>query len=385
MQERKVVEERQREWKKYHEYGTLSSPLSGLVIQLNTEVNEYLPTSLDVGFVAMIHEHNKDYSICQDSIYVLPGYTTYIGLSLATTQNLEPPYQDGCRKEWPKELKEGNFEANVKVMDPLVVTQQYSRAMCLEYCKIEYLIFKCKCIQNNPAVKIHQDLTENYKYCKTLRKQNCTEMELAGKTNIDWQLRCDCRRECEMQRYSTDVSVAGLIAENSEIPESQNDTAKLFVDMSSARLVVYFHSFTYEHIKAIRKYDEIRLLSNIGGINGMYLGLSFYLLFQALDIIISGAIQFVQKLRSAKFTFGQDGNQKSSIAVQTSDCADRRRRNAAPYIYPASESTPETPFYVGQMKNIWDVFEKPSGNNSYNTTEQFKTTHGSFAFRYNKK
>lgn len=27
----------------------------------------------------MIHEHNKDYAVCQDSIYIMPGYTTYIG------------------------------------------------------------------------------------------------------------------------------------------------------------------------------------------------------------------------------------------------------------------------------------------------------------------
>lgn len=62
--------------------------------------------------------------------------------------------------------------------------------------------------------------------------------------------------------------------------DADNLTAQLYQEMSRARLVVYFHSFTYEHVKAIKKYDEIRVLSNIGGINGMYLGLSFYLLFQ---------------------------------------------------------------------------------------------------------
>lgn len=73
-------------------------------------------------------------------------------------------------------------------MDPQVVTQQYSRAMCLEYCEIEFLIFKCKCIKNDPAVKIHPDLSEYYKYCKTPRKENCTESSLEGKTNINWQV-----------------------------------------------------------------------------------------------------------------------------------------------------------------------------------------------------
>lgn len=73
-------------------------------------------------------------------------------------------------------------------MDPVVETQQYSRAMCLEYCQIEYLIYKCKCIENDPAVKIHPDLSEYYKYCKSPRKEKCVEDALANKTNIDWQV-----------------------------------------------------------------------------------------------------------------------------------------------------------------------------------------------------
>ncbi|KAL3214926.1 hypothetical protein MRX96_034498 [Rhipicephalus microplus] len=40
-----------------------------------------------------------------------------------------------------------------------------------------------------------------------------------------------------------------------------------------------------------QKYDETRVLSNLGGISGMYLGLSFFILFQVLDILVIGALQ----------------------------------------------------------------------------------------------
>ncbi|OQR66774.1 hypothetical protein BIW11_13937 [Tropilaelaps mercedesae] len=204
--ERITMEEKDSEREKYYEYGTLSSPLSGLVIQLNTEIN---------------------------------------------------------------------------VIEPAVEMSQYRRAMCLEYCEIEYLIYKCKCIKNYSGVKVHPDLVEDYKYCKTPRKSKCAKDTLEGKNNLFWQARCDCRRECETQRYATDVSVAGFIAEDATRNISgENHIEELMAEMSTARLVVYFHSFTYEHVKAIKKYDGIRVLSNIGGINGMYLGLSFYLLFQ---------------------------------------------------------------------------------------------------------
>ncbi|XP_022655370.1 acid-sensing ion channel 1-like isoform X1 [Varroa destructor] len=387
-EDRAEHERTKREWDKYYEYGTLSSPLSGLVIQLNTEIDEYLPTSNEVGFVVMIHEHNKDYSICHDSVYILPGYTTYIGLNLMTTFNLGPPYQDSCRDVWPQPLKEGTLEGAVKVIDPFVETQQYSRPMCLEYCKIEYLLFKCKCVQNDPTVKINPELTENYKYCKSAKKNECTKKVLYKKTNMVWEARCDCRRECETRRYDTDVSVAGLVAEENTGLGNQTREQQMYTQMGSARIVVYFHSFTYEHVKAIKKYDEIRVLSIIGGINGMYLGLSFYLLFQAVDIIATGAVKFIQKLRNRNLALGQDGNSMSSTAVQTTARGNHRRRWGSvwpSYTRRAPEPLPEVSYYGRQRKNIWDVFKKPSEHAASSTIEQFNTSYGRFAVHYYRR
>lgn len=85
----------------------------------------------------------------------------------------------------------------LQVIDPIVETQQYSRSMCLEYCEIEYILLKCKCIKNDPAVKIHPELTENYKYCRSNKKTNCSDTAIEDKTNVDWQVskelsRCIC-------------------------------------------------------------------------------------------------------------------------------------------------------------------------------------------------
>ncbi|KAL1444838.1 hypothetical protein MTO96_045370, partial [Rhipicephalus appendiculatus] len=63
-----------------------------------------------------------------------------------------------------------------------------------------------------------------------------------------------------------------------------------------ARLVLYFDSLTYEHIRSVPKYDT-RVLSNLGGISGMYLGLSFFVLFQVLDILVVGALRLRKTLR----------------------------------------------------------------------------------------
>lgn len=76
----------------------------------------------------------------------------------------------------------------LQVIHPTTVISQYNRPMCLLYCEIEYLIYVCKCIKNNPAVKVHPNLVEDYKYCRTPTKRQCAELALANKTNYFWQV-----------------------------------------------------------------------------------------------------------------------------------------------------------------------------------------------------
>ncbi|KAL3247386.1 hypothetical protein MRX96_057088 [Rhipicephalus microplus] len=169
------------------EYSTLSSPYDGLVITLNPELHEYLPTSYQAGFIAMVHAHGTRFSVCQDSVYLSPGYTTYVGLNLLAQTNLPEPYANPCRSTWP------------------------------------------------PGLFNQMD---------------------------------------RMYGAYTRVGVAGPINENGP----------------PARLVLYFNSLTYEHVRSMPKYDETHVLGNLGGIIGMYLGLSFFVVFQVLDIIVVGTL-----------------------------------------------------------------------------------------------
>lgn len=73
-------------------------------------------------------------------------------------------------------------------MDERTIKSSYIRAQCLEYCEIEYLIFKCKCIKEDPAAKLSADLVEDYKYCRTVKKQKCVQEAMDERTNIFFQV-----------------------------------------------------------------------------------------------------------------------------------------------------------------------------------------------------
>ncbi|KAH7968745.1 hypothetical protein HPB52_011007 [Rhipicephalus sanguineus] len=176
------------------DYSALSSPYDGLVVTLNPQLNEYLPTSYQAGFIAMVHAHGTRFSVCQDGVYLSPGYTTYVGLNLLAQTGLPEPYANPCRSTWP------------------------------------------------PRLLVHMD---------------------------------------RMYGVYTREDVAGPVNENGP----------------PARLVLYFNSLTYEHVRSVPKYDETHVMGNLGGIIGMYLGLSFFVIFQVLDILVVGTLRLKKMLR----------------------------------------------------------------------------------------
>ncbi|CAN8027490.1 unnamed protein product, partial [Ixodes persulcatus] len=79
--------------------------LAGLVLMLDPQLDEYLPTSTEAGFIVMVHGRGFQPDICNDAVFVEPGYSTYIGLRLNKRTSLPEPYQHPCRNTWPKHLR----------------------------------------------------------------------------------------------------------------------------------------------------------------------------------------------------------------------------------------------------------------------------------------
>ncbi|KAL3247384.1 hypothetical protein MRX96_057086, partial [Rhipicephalus microplus] len=226
------------------EYNALASPRHGLVMTLNPELHEYLPTSYQAGFLVMVHAHGTRHSVCSDGVYLAPGYTTYVGLNVLAQTGLPAPYANPCRRTWPKCLLE-------QLEEPYGA---YTREDCLNLCLQRTVVEKCGCL--SAQLPQLQKLAKRYGACGR-HELECAAEVSTNDTNMQLEKRCRCRSSC----------------------------------VPPARLVLYFDSLTYEHIRSVPKYDETRVLSNLGGISGMYLGLSFFVLFQVLDILVVGALR----------------------------------------------------------------------------------------------
>ncbi|XP_070381185.1 amiloride-sensitive sodium channel subunit alpha-like [Dermacentor albipictus] len=80
--------------------------MNGLRMVLDTEIEEYLPLSTEVGFKVMIHEPGVESDYNRNGVHIPPEFASYLQLTKMTIQRLEPPYPEPCRHDWPPGYKE---------------------------------------------------------------------------------------------------------------------------------------------------------------------------------------------------------------------------------------------------------------------------------------
>ncbi|KAL3206131.1 hypothetical protein MRX96_040379 [Rhipicephalus microplus] len=72
----------------FYTYDSTSSPENGLVLWLDVQASQYLPTSTEMGFFVMVHGHEYSPDPCGDGDFIQPGYATYIGIHLLETRSV---------------------------------------------------------------------------------------------------------------------------------------------------------------------------------------------------------------------------------------------------------------------------------------------------------
>ncbi|XP_075738709.1 epithelial sodium channel subunit delta-like [Rhipicephalus microplus] len=55
-----------------------------------------------------------------------------------------------------------------------------------------------------------------------------------------------------------------------------------------SKVVVYFATSNFDNIRTVPKYDGLQAFSAIGSANGMYLGVSFLVIIEVIEILLTG-------------------------------------------------------------------------------------------------
>ncbi|XP_064482497.1 amiloride-sensitive sodium channel subunit alpha-like [Ornithodoros turicata] len=142
----------------------MPDPSSGLTMSLNMEPEEYLPVITDAGFYVMVHQPGIQEEVTDNSLFVPPGYTSYIGINLSMLHKLRSPYENPCQSEWPVEFHRY-----------LVRGLIYTRRACLEYC-YQVHVFETSGCRSYSHIASMSPRSPMLPSCHDVLKDECEQM-----------------------------------------------------------------------------------------------------------------------------------------------------------------------------------------------------------------
>uniref|UniRef100_A0A1S4KQ07 Amiloride-sensitive sodium channel n=1 Tax=Ixodes scapularis TaxID=6945 RepID=A0A1S4KQ07_IXOSC len=265
-------------------YSASNLPVDGLTLVMDIEKNEYLRSSLEMGMIVMVHRRGVRPDPNEDGMYLAPYMTTYIGIEMRMMERLPAPYKDRCVKEWPEMWRAYLGPDNT-----------YFQQLCFMMCSQRAIEQDCGCVSEElpPFPNMTAD------QCKSTKQKNCSSTILTDSSYRSLK-RCDCPLKCSQEIYKTSISRTGW-AQRLRPGENKNELH----DRALVKVVIYLESIIVENITKVPELSDATTLSNVGGFMGMYLGLSFLVIFEILEIFVRWFIYLYRRRRRAKATGGK--------------------------------------------------------------------------------
>lgn len=229
-------------------------PSSGLHLELNLEVDEYVNYTESLGVRVQIHESSLPHDIESKGVTLSPGFEHYIAITKSEISRLPTPYKDNCK--------------NYDVGD--------SQKLCIINCTDKEIQTKCFCtISKN-------DLDDDIQKCDMKKALVfCCVYVVKNRTS------CDCPLACHELEYTIKLSSASWPSKM--LYEKKLDKINGSFDdfrNSHLRLKIYCDKLDYSKYNQNAAYQSSELFSLIGGQMGLWLGLSLIAIFECLESII---------------------------------------------------------------------------------------------------
>ena len=296
-----------------------TGPKFGLELLFNLEKDQYMPTSREAGVKIIVHDKGQKADPDQDAINISPGVVTYVGVQMLNISRLPSPFPDECLDEWPQTQETQEYRKWALALNH----ETYTIQVCLKICLQLYTIKTCKCWTSSALWPPYPDIPE----C-TARGGDADGEECVDKVRHQYyseKFKCHCPPRCSDRIYERFLSTGQETRQCSAIQseETSTDTSSSESSSSSAddkentaKVIVYFHSLSFNQINQEKKYTMEGLLGAIGGILGVYLGISFFAIFEMFEVILRG---FIGGRR-------EETGRESQRVQDVVSPADRRRR-----------------------------------------------------------
>ncbi len=234
-----------------------------------------------------IHNHTKaPFNMANEDIKISSGKTYYIPLEILFTQRLGEPYND-CLKDPLK------FHFNKTLINYFIKSgRAYSQKECYQMC------FNLQYQENNQCNCTDQMIENVFDKCFEIEDTFSLLYNCSQKFRRDFSINskfkiCEnyCPSECDsisysFSSYTYDYPISGNISENLRVKyfDSNFDTYEE-VQVSYFSFVVFYKNLNYVLITEKPNMELADLISNIGGILGVFLGVSFLSFIEIIEIL----------------------------------------------------------------------------------------------------
>ncbi|XP_015913576.1 acid-sensing ion channel 4-A-like [Parasteatoda tepidariorum] len=249
----------------------------GLEIILNLETVNYLPLlSASVGAKVIIHDSFEEPNIEDKGFFISPGFQTSVSLRKTVVERLPSPFKDQCK----------NYKSEFT-----------TQSDCIRRCIQKESYQECGCI--DPGIETK---STGFRICNLTNSfQMCCLDNVIENMAIHGPI-CPCPLPCLSTKYEEVVTRTKWPSQK-YFYEYQIHQLNLTDFQTHIETFKWFHTFldiysdTYEMdlIKQESMFESSELYSCLGGNLGLFLGISFAVVFEIVEFVIVMLINFVRQ------------------------------------------------------------------------------------------
>ncbi|KAK7491315.1 hypothetical protein BaRGS_00017416, partial [Batillaria attramentaria] len=272
-------------------------PLHGLSLVLDAQSEEYMNHSQTVGFKVVVHPQNDMPFPEDEGILVSPGTVTDVAVTQEVVLRAPPPHGNCSTYIGHENLLRNMYAEEFNV--------GYTAQACHRTCYQKLTIRKCNCCDSDypcPAYmfgdvnltfcEFHPDNESNpYELMEKLNKAGCMdevrEAIKAGHVECEGLCKESCTEtvfweETSAGMWPSEAYVHTLIETHPNLSYKDIDTIRKNI----VKVRVYFKQLNYQKVETVPAYNWYRLLSDIGGQLGLWVGFSVLTMVEILQLLL---------------------------------------------------------------------------------------------------
>ncbi|XP_048876279.1 amiloride-sensitive sodium channel subunit gamma-like [Brienomyrus brachyistius] len=256
----------------------------GLHMELFIQQTEYVrDITHSAGIRLLVHDQHATPFPEDEGVNIPPGTETDIGITRIGIRRLKHPYGSNCT----------DGEGITNYYHDLYGSK-YTREACKRSCAQYSIMDDCGCSHWEFAVPPGM----NYPKCNlsSSTTRRCLEL-YEYKFSLD-MLPCHCPLQCKEELFDLTVSgsqwpATAYLDKFSSNLRNKGEQLRAIADNQQKirdnllKVVVYYQKMNYEHISEEPSITDIDLFSNVGGLVGLWVGVSLCTLAEFLEIVIN--------------------------------------------------------------------------------------------------